>query len=226
MICAEMRRALVVSAHEARQRPAETLGRIAQFCGLNIPPGDTGIAAPPGPSAEAQEWWAALDPDERSIPEGALRGYEAWLSGHGFGDLVWDRRLFVSSVDHARNAGTAIEIGETPGVLVHGPWIGLPPGRWAASVTLAVSREVNGARFDIAIHPGLASGSIICDGRGLGSATLLFTVEPAWGQTVSMTVASTAPAPGGRLALGNVVLAPGPSEGSGIPVELSSALSL
>jgi hypothetical protein len=153
------------------------------------------------------------------------------VAGHGFGEITWDRRLFCCAADHTRSAGAAIEIGETPGLLIDGPWIGLPPGHWAASVTLAVSREVNGGRFDLAVnaadHPGpLATGSIICDGRGLGSATLLFTIEPAYGRTISLTVASTAPAPGGRLALGNVVLAPAPSEGSGIPAELSMALSL
>jgi hypothetical protein len=227
MICAGMPRALIVSAGAARQNATDVLGRITQFCGLSVAPEAAGIGAPPGPSASAQEWWDALDPDERNIADGALRSYETWLTGHAFGEITWDRRLFRCAADPARDAGVAIDIGETPRVLVDGPWIGLAPGRWAASVTLAVSREVNGARFDIAIHPGpLATGSIICDGRGLGSATLLFSIEPAFGQTIALTVASTAPAPGGRLALGNVVLAPGPSESSGIPAELSSALSL
>lgn len=231
MICAGMPRALVVSADTARRDMPGTLGRIADFCSLGIAPGQIGIAAPPPPAAQAVEWWDALDPDERGIAEGALRGYEPWLAGHGFGETIWDRRLFCCASDHARSAGAAIDIGEAPGVLVDGPWIGLPPGHWAMSVTLAVSREVNGARFDLAVnaaaHPGpLAAGSIICDGRGLGSATLLFTIAPACGQTISLTVASTAPGPGGRLALGNVVLAPSRGDDTGIPAELSTALSL
>jgi hypothetical protein len=230
-ICAGMPKAIVVSADAARQHTSDALGRIAQFCGLHIVPEETAIAAPAAPSAPAREWWDSLDADERGIAEGALRGYETWLAGHGIGEIIWDRRLFCGAADHARSAGTAIDIGETPGILVDGPWIGLPPGRWAMSVTLAVSREVSGVRFDIAVnaldHPGpLSTGSIICDGRGLGSATLLFAIAPASGQTISLTVASTAPAPGGRLALGNVVLAPSPGEDAGIPAELSSALSL
>jgi hypothetical protein len=230
-ICAAMPKALLVGSDAARHDTAGILRRVAEFCGVNAPPEQLGIAAPPGPTAAAMEWWDALDPDERGIAEGALRGYAAWLAGHGIGEMTWDRRLFRCAADHGRTAGAAIELGEAPGVLVDGPWIGLPPGRWAASVTLAVSREVNGVRFDLAIHADshphlLATGSIICDGRGLGSATLLFAIEPAWGQTVSLTVASTAPAPGGRLALGNVVLAPSSSEHAGIPAELSSALSL
>lgn len=226
MICTGMPKVLVIGSDAARQDMSGTLGRIAQFCGLDIAPDRTGLPVPPRASIAASEWWRTLDPDQRAIAEGALNGYMGWLAGTGFGEITWDRRLFYEAADRSRDAGAAIDIGETPGILVDGPWIGLPPGRWAASITLAVTREVNGARFDIAIHPGLATGSIICDGRGLGSATLLFTIEPSWGQTVSLTVASTAPAPGGRLALGNVVLAPAPSEGSGIPAELSTALSL
>lgn len=227
MVCAGMAKALVIDANTARSRTADVLGQIAQFCGVSVAPGEAGIAAPPAPSAEAKEWWGTLAPDQRALAEGALRGYETWLAGRGVGEITWDRRLFLCAADDTRTAGMAIEIGDTPGLLVHGPWIGLPPGHWAASVTLAVSREVNGARFDIAIHPGpLATGSIICDGRGLGSATLLFTIEPTAGETISVGVTSTAPAPGGRLALGNVVLTPGPSESAGIPIELSSALSL
>jgi hypothetical protein len=72
----------------------------------------------------------------------------------------------------------------------------------------------------------LARTTIVPDGRGLGSTTLLFTVTPASGQTISFVIASTAPGPGGRLALGNVVLTPGPAEGSGVPAELTTALGL
>ena len=227
MICAGMPRALVVGADAVRTNTPGALQRVAEFCGVGIAAEQIGITAPPALSAPAAEWWQTLDADERGIAMGALSGYEAWRAGHGSGEITWDRRLFRYAADHARDAGMAIDIGEAPGLMIEGPWVGLPPGRWAASVTLAVSREVNGARFDIAVHPGpLATGSIICDGRGLGSATLLFTIEPVCGQTISLTVASTAPAPGGRLALGNVGLAPGPSDSAGIPVELSSALSL
>lgn len=229
-VCAGMPRALVVDGKAARRDLSGTLRGVAQFCGLDLSPERIGIAAPPGAAAQAKEWWEGLAPDERAIAEGALRGYETWLTGRGLGEITWDRRLFCCAADQSRNAGAAIDIGETPGTLIHGPWIGLPPGHWAVSVTLAVSREVNGARFDVtvsAIEQGvLASGGIICDGRGLGSATLLFTIVPACGQTISIGVASTGPAPGGRLALGNMVLAAGPRDDSGIPAELSTALSL
>ncbi|HEY1799125.1 MAG TPA: hypothetical protein VGG57_23625 [Stellaceae bacterium] len=227
VICAGMPKALVVGADVARRDTPDAFARVAQLCGIAIASRQTGIAVPPGPSIEAKEWWEALGPDERSIAEGAFRAYETWLAGHGFVEITWDRRLFFCAADRERGTDLAINVGEAPSLLVHGPWVSLPPGGWAATVTLAVSREINGARFDIAIHPGpLATGAIICDGRGLGSATLLFTIEPASGHTISVTVASTGSPPGGRLAFGNVVLAPSPGEGSGIPVELSSALSL
>jgi hypothetical protein len=231
IVCSGMSKALLVGSDAARQDTVGILGSIAEFCGLNASIEQLGIAPPPSPSTAAKEWWDALGPDEQAMAEGALGCYAAWFAGHGIGQITWDRRLFRCAADHARSGGAAIDIGETPGLLVDGPWIGLPPGHWAASVTLAVSREVNGARFDIAVHGAspyelLATGSIICDGRGLGSATLLFAIGPSYGQTVSLTVASTAPAPGGRLAMGNVLLAPSTSAGAGIPAELSSALSL
>ncbi len=231
MVCAGLPRALTIRADEARRDPAGTVSRIAEACGVTVRSDLAGIPAPPEPSAAAREWWDGLDPSERAIADGALAAYASWLTGPGFGEIIWDRRLFCCPVDHTRNASAAIEIGEAPGLLFDGPWIGLPPGNWAASVTLAVSRDINGARFDIGIHANdhagpLATTSIVPDGRGLGSATLLFAVGPACGETIAFTVVSAAPAPGGRLALGNVVLTPGPTEDLGVPAELSTALSL
>jgi hypothetical protein len=231
MVCAGLPKALAIRADEARRDPAEIVSRVAEFCGLSVMPDLAGIPAPPEPSAAAREWWDGLGADERALADGALGAYASWLTGPGFGEITWDRRLFHCAADPEHEGGTAIDIGDAPRLLFDGPWIGLPPGNWAASVTLAVSRDINGARFDVAIHandhPGpLATTSIVPDGRGLGSATLLFTVGPSSGQTIAFTVVSAVPAPGGRLALGNVVLTPGPTEGSGIPAELSTALSL
>ena len=231
MVCAGLPRALTIRADEARRDPAAAINRVAQFCGLTAPPDLAGIPPPPEPSAPAREWWEGLGAEERALADGALGAYASWLTGRGFGEITWDRKLFRCAADPERDGGTAIDIGDAPRLLFDGPWIGLPPGHWAASVTLAVSREISTARFDIAIHasdhPGpLATTSIVPDGRGLGSATLLFTVAPTSGQTIAFAIVSALPAPGGRLALGNVVLTPGPTEGAGIPAELSTALSL
>jgi len=231
MICAGLPKVLVIHADEARHNLAGVIGRIAEFCGLDVALDEARIAAPPDLAPAATEWWDGLDPSERAIADGALQAYASWIAGHGFGEITWDRRLFCCAADHTRNASAAIEIGDAAGALIAGPWIALPPGNWAASVTLAVSRDTSGHRFDVGIHaseqPGpLAAAGIVPDGRGLGSATMLFTIAPAFGQTVSLTVASTQPAPGGRFALGNVVLTPSPNAATGIPAELSTALSL
>ena len=231
LICAGFADATVVAAHQARTDPGAVTDLIAERCGLPHQSGGASISPLLDDAAQIDAWWTAVDPGERAIAEGALGAYVEWLRGEGLGQIVWDRRLFCRAGDPASHAGVAIDIGDAPGPLVGGPWIGLPPGRWAASVTLAVSKETNGMAFEITIYGGdesaqLARASVFPDGRGLGSATLLFTVEPASGQTISFVIANTAPAPGGRLAMGNVVLTPSPAETTGVPAELTTALSL
>ncbi|HEX5318434.1 MAG TPA: hypothetical protein VFW46_04715 [Stellaceae bacterium] len=172
---------------------------------------------PPYAPPDIESWWEALDPAIRTVADGALRES---------GEITWDRSLLWLVADPARHAGSAIEIGD-PGPLVAGPEIGLPPGNWAASVTLAVSREAVGAGFAIEIRgpEPLASAQATPDARGLCAATLVFPVAPA-GQTISFSIASTAPVPGGRLALGNVVLVPSHGANSVIPSELTAVLDL
>jgi hypothetical protein len=231
LVCAGFPTAAVIAADHPRTDPGTVADIIAGCCGLPGQGGQAGLPPLSDNAALVDAWWAALDPADRAVAEGALGAYAGWLRGEGLGQIVWDRRLFCRASDPASHAGVAIDIGDTPAPLVLGPWIGLPPGNWAASVTIAVSKETDGTAFDIAMYGGaesvlLARASIVPDGRRFGSATLLFTVAPASGQTISFVISNTVPAPGGRLAMGNVVLTPSPAEGSGVPAELTTALSL
>ena len=235
LVCARLPGAVTVQPGRDRRAAAGLISTLAQSCGLGL--GDkelAGVAAAvshPANSGPIEPWWSALDPDERALADGALAAYVDQFRGGGFGEIVWDQTLFWLAADPSRHAAGAIDIGGDTGRLVYGPDIGLPPGDWAATVTLAVSREAAGIGFDIEVwaayhHTPLARASVIADARGLCSATLSFGIAAPTAQTISFSIANTAPAPGGRLALGKVTLAPSRGDGSDIPSELSMVLGL
>ena len=225
--CAALPRAVTVSS----QHPLPDLVElIAVGCGL---PFDTGhlaevlaVAGQPGDGRLVEGWWAGLDPAERAVAEGAVGSYGEWFHGGGPGRIVWDRSLFSMIADPAQDAARPIEFGSDPAWLVRGPDIGLPPGEWAAAVTLAVSKEAVGAAFDVevrAMETGacLARTHVVADGRGMGSTTLIFDIPAPAAQTIWLVIASNAPTPGGRLALGNVTLSPNRDDSADIPAELT-----
>lgn len=224
IVCAGLPGARMIHGDDARYDPVQVMGTIAQACGLPIAP----ATAFSDEAQKIESWWNALDPGEQAVANGALAAYAGSFRGIAFGEIVWDRTLLWRAADPAQNAGVAIEIGESAGPLVAGPEIDLPPGNWACTVTFAVSREAAGAGFDIEIRgtEKLAGASVVSDARGLCSATLLFTIAPGSTQIVSLAIANTAPSPGGRLALGNVVLVSSPAEGTGVPSELTTVLGL
>ncbi len=231
LVCAGFPGAAVITAQLPATDPAAAAETIARCC--ELPATRIALSPLPDDAAEVDAWWATFSiPMSARSPRVRSARMRDGCGGDGLGQIVWDRSgCSAGRTTRQAHAGVAIDIGDALAPLVSGPWIGLPPGNWAASVTIAVSKETNGTAFDIAIYGGdestlLARASIVPDGRGLGSATLLFTVAPASGQTISFVIANTAPAPGGRLAMGNVVLTPSPAEGSGVPAELTTALGL
>jgi hypothetical protein len=72
----------------------------------------------------------------------------------------------------------------------------------------------------------LAAATPTPDGRGMATATLPFAIDAATPQPLSLRLATTAAAAGGRLALGNLTLVPGHGAAAALPAELSTALGL
>ncbi len=176
-------------------------------------------------------WWEALDPALRAIVSGALAGYGDQLGGPECGEMIWDRSLFWLGDDPARSADGPIELAGPARALVLGPDISLPAGDWNAVFTIGVSREETVTPFRAAViagprHLPLAEIDIVPDGRGVCTAVIGFTVAAATEQPISLRVASTGDATAGRLALGNVTVAPRASTQADIPPELTSALGL
>src|SRR5579883_3089663 len=196
--------AAVLPAAEILARPAS----LAAALGI-----DRGAAPPAPPPEPAAPWRDRLDPAARALVDGAVAAYAGTLRGGLLGEIVWDRGLLW-------RAGEARE-------LVAGPDIALPAGRWAATLTLAVSREAAGIAFAAELVAGaerrpLAAATVVPDGRGMGSATLPFAVDAATPQPLALRLATAGPAAAGRLALGNVTLVPGHGDAGALPVEFGS----
>ncbi len=237
-VCASMPGTVLLHADRHGRDPAASVAAVAQACGLALDADETAalLAQVPFPGdavgfVPAGPWWESLAAEQHALVEGALGAYRRHFAGEDFGEIVWDRTLLWLAADRGRHAGEAIEIGGTPAELACGPDIGMPPGQWNAALTLGISREAAGFAFDIEIwarshNERLARASVVPDGRGLGSATVAFDITAPTGQTIGFSIASTGAGAGGRLALGHVVVAPRPNDGSDIPSELATVLGL
>ncbi len=210
--------AAVLPAAEILARPAS----LAAALGI-----DRGAAPPAPPPEPAAPWRDRLDPAARALVDGAVAAYAGTLRGGLLGEIVWDRGLLWRAGDPAQPASAAIELAGGARELVAGPDIALPAGRWAATLTLAVSREAAGIAFAAELVAGaerrpLAAATVVPDGRGIGSATLPFAVDAATPQPLALRLATAGPAAAGRLALGNVTLVPGHGDAGALPVEFGS----
>ncbi|HVC52093.1 MAG TPA: hypothetical protein VND87_08740 [Stellaceae bacterium] len=237
-VCAGLPDVLVIHAGRGEHDAAATVATLGGALGITLGEAAIGeiLAALPCPSTadaadELEAWWDSLDPGHRALGGGALGAYVANFRDGGFYEIIWDHALFWRHGEPSLPADEAIDIGDASRLLVNGPQIDLPPGDWQATITLGVSKEATGIGFDVEItamapHAVLARGHIAPDGRGIGTATLPFSIEASYGRSIGVTIVNTGAAPGGRLALGHVTLAPRSADGSDIPSELTTVLGL
>ena len=104
-------------------------------------------------------WHFGIRPRGRRRP---LNGYGDYFHGAGIGQMVWARDLFFVGDDPHISASGVVEVGG-PVRLVFGPYMALPPGHWAATIVLAVSKVA--ADLTIA-SKSLAGARLTCLGRG------------------------------------------------------------
>jgi hypothetical protein len=230
--CASMPGALLLRAEQHRRDPLATATTIARWVGLGL--GDSDIAdivgaTPLAADDELDEWWTTLDEAKRSIAAGAFQGYATYLNGDALGPLIWKRDLFFIGDDPHQPADRIITIGGAIRNLLFGPYITLPPGGWAATVALAVSKAAADMEYRIEVIAGpscaqLGHTTLHPQRRGPFEAMVEFRVEESTQQPISLRIANLRPASAGQLVLGHVVMRQRARWGGAAMDELVTAL--
>jgi len=216
--CAAMPGTLLLRADQHGPDPTGAATAIARWFGLDLDDADIAEVLAPIPSASAlsaegelDEWWAGLDEAKRSVALGPMQGYNDYFRGDALGPLIWRRDLFFLGDDPYQPADRAIAIGGEVRNLVFGPYITLPPGGWAATVALGISKAAVEMEYGIEVIAGpncvrLGHATFQPQRHGLLESTLQFKIEASTDQPISLRVANLRPAAGGQLVLGHVVM--------------------
>lgn len=224
---------LLLRANHASIDPTATALAIADHLRLPLAPAAVAEVAASfpivngsGASKVAQD---GLEPAWARMAAGALDAYHEYFGGHGMGEIVWTRDLFVCGDDPQQPATGVIDIAGEVRNLLFGPYIVLPPGYWHGTMTLAVSQEASTTPFSAEVLAGprcalLAQTSFTPDARGVCRAAFSFTIDTSTDQPIALRVANTRPVQAGRLALGQVALQIQTETNAEIPAELVSAL--
>ena len=235
---AAMPGALVLRADQEGRDPAKAASGIARWLNLAVAAADIAalVERLPHPSALAAQdqtdgWWEGISALDRAVVDGALNGYVDCFRGAGLGPMVWTRDLFFIGDDPHLAASGVIDISGPVRNLLFGPYMTLPPGQWAATVVLAVSKDAADLGYSVEILAGagctsLGRGTIQPRGEGLCEATVEFSIAPSTDQPIALRVANQRHAFGGRLALAHVAVSPRVKPRPDIPAELTTALGL
>lgn len=233
MACAGSPYARVLRADREGHEPSRIAPLIAEALRLPIPANRATFYAQllldarlPEARQEFEEWWATVAPADRELAGDTLGGYVDFFAGGRLSELTWARELLFLGDRPAEPIGKVVELAGAVRNLAFGPYIALPPGRWSATVSLAVSQEAGDIIFSVEMLAGarcvcLATTTGAPDSRGIFVAALQFGIDRATEQPVSLRVANLRAAAAGRVAFGRVIL----SRLSDTPTEMAAELT-
>ncbi len=200
---------------------AETAARIvAQLPRPEIMPAEAAI----------EDVLSEFDPAQRAIIAGAVGGYVSWFAGHGLGQLIWARELFIHGDPPHRSVSGTVELTGRVRCLLFGPHIALPPGPWTATISLAFSKEAAGISYGIEWIAGqtfeLTRMTLRPVSGGVFDASAVFAISGETEQPISLRITNERAAIDGQLALAQVAMTPLHVEKGEIPAPITTALGL
>lgn len=152
---------------------------------------------------EAEAWWRALGEAERALTEGALAPYLGEPEEGTPASIVWAGGLFLIGDRFDQGAARPIDITGRARCLLHGPYVMLPPGTWAAVLSLQFSREAAEHDFlvEVVTDRQLASTTIRPHHDGHLDAELTFVIDDSSDSPVSIRLSTQRAAFDGRVML-------------------------
>jgi hypothetical protein len=152
----------------------------------------------------------SLSEAEQKMVDGALAAYAQYFAERSMGPIVWTRDLFILGEDGTRQPTSALDVSGESRILIYGPYVHLPPGRWSAQVVLGFSKEAAGNTFFIDVFTGAQLGvaRVQPASAGIFDIEVAFSVERPHGIGIEVRVVIGEMAKAGQLAFGHVVLTP------------------
>jgi hypothetical protein len=156
----------------ADEQVSQIVGRLAQLTGSSV-------------SADAP--WMAIETNaghvapmvpsgEEPIAKRCLASYRALLAQQPINSMVWPADVFTS-VDHGgAPLSGMIDMTGRQRLLIDGPWLGLPSGRWQASVDFEVTENLMGCLMYISVYSEgvLRQGRVTLPEHGFHVCSLAF----------------------------------------------------
>jgi len=207
--------ALALHANAARADPGAAVVAIAGHLGLNLSRPRTRRIAERIAASELTRALAsapaaaALSTPAQRVVDGALAGYAELFGGGVLDQIVWRREIFILHSEGFVRPTGIIDVAGPPRVLIYGPYIHLPPGRWSARIILGVSPDAAGNSFLIdafADTRQLGHSVLVPTAGGVHAADIDFSLDEPSAKGLEIRVLVTNQKPRGRLALGQVVL--------------------
>jgi hypothetical protein len=153
---------------------------------------------------------AAFSEAGRKMVDGALAAYAQYFAERSMGPIIWTRDLFILGEDGTRQPTRPLDISGGSRILIYGPYVHLPPGRWSARVLLGFSKESAGYTFFVDVFAGAQIGvtRVQPAGTGIFDAEITFSLEGPHDIGIEIRVVLGEMAKAGQMAFGHVVLTP------------------
>lgn len=186
---------LVLQSGRDWPQEAATAAAIARHLQLAVDDAEIGELAARAagrPQYDAAAWWDGLAAADREMAAGALAPYLEPPANGEPPSIRWTGELFFLGDRPNERARGPIDITGRARVLLHGPYIMLPPGSWSLSLSLLFSRETAEREFlvEICTDRPLASQTIRPPREGSAEINLDFVLDEAAEHPIAIRVST------------------------------------
>jgi hypothetical protein len=158
----------------ADEQVSQIVGRLAHLTGSSVSADSPWMAIESNP--EVQAALRVPSGEEPTMAERHLASYRVLSAQQPINSVVWPADVFTS-VDHAgAPLSGMIDMTGRQRLLIDGPWLGLPSGRWQANVDFEVADNLMGCLMYISVYSEgvLRQGRVTLPESGLHACSLAF----------------------------------------------------
>jgi hypothetical protein len=152
--------------------------------------------------------WKGLGVEERRVVTGAVGPFVTYLATGNLPPIIWERELFFLGDRPRERATGVIDVTERARRLLDGPYIMLPPGSWAQSLSLLFSRETTEHDFllEVIVDRPISSRTIRPQAEGILEVSLAFALEATTDHPIAIRLSTQRAAFDGTVVVVRAVL--------------------